>query len=79
MEVTNIQISATRGNNKLPSFGYVWFDDGKMYSFSRQPNGVGFRFGSWRSVADTSERFSFASKKREDALIKHLDEGAVAA
>jgi hypothetical protein len=57
VEVTKLRIITTRGANKTPSFGDVWFSDGKVYTFLRNHTGTGWDFftdrksyGSWECI-----------------------------
>lgn len=70
LTVTKLHISATRGANKRPSFGYVSFSDGKAYTFLLDAYEDAYHFGGYRKVAEgyCSEPFSFRSAPREAAL-----------
>lgn len=77
LTVTKIHIASTRGANKRPSSGDVWFSDGQSYGFSRTPEDA-LRFFTHRTyLAGTREQhsvlFAFDSAKRATVLEAYLN------
>lgn len=59
--VTRVQVVSTRGANRMPGSGYVWFTDDRSYGWLRLPDGS-IRFLSHRKRAHGgTEGFSFSS------------------
>lgn len=74
MTITKLHVSATRGANRRPTCGDVFFADGKAYGWFTDPTDDSLWFSSHRRRASGAvEHFIFRSVPRAAALRAHLE------
>lgn len=72
LTVTKMHIASRRGENKQPSSGDAWFNDGKNYGWLLSPEGDNITFFADRKVGSEWQRVSFTASKRAAAVANHL-------
>lgn len=73
MTVTKLIIGSTRGTNKRPTSGGVFFADGAAYDWFIHPITDEVFFSTHRYQGGSAIPFSFRSPKRAAALLAKLE------